>query len=144
MASSSSIRNVPLMLAFVVVACVAQGCGIVPRRFDSAEQAAQSLAQAVRTDDKSELRQILGREPNVLDDEHTRETFLKAYDEKHRVDATLGGYLTLVVGNDPWVLPIPLVRDQQKGKWFYDTKASVDMTGPMRPPAGPTTSPAAK
>ena len=93
MAFSSSFRNVLLMLALVIVASVAQGCGIVPRRFDSAEQAAQSLAQAVRADDKSELKQILGRDPNVLDEEQTREKFIKAYDEKHRVDATLGGYL---------------------------------------------------
>ena len=48
-------------------------------------------------------------------DQNMRETFLKAYEEKHQLVAGKGQEITLVVGKSDWPLPIPLV--QQFGKW---------------------------
>jgi len=127
-------QHVSLMLAFLVMAALTQGCmSTSQHQFDSPDQAAQALVQSVRTNDTAQLKQILG--PNAdavissgdeVADVQQRETFLKDYDQKHQLVASSQGALTLTVGNDDWPLPIPLIKDEQKGTWFFDTSAGLD------------------
>jgi Protein of unknown function (DUF2950) len=47
-----------------------------------------------------------------------------AYDAKHTIEMEGDGTQTLVIGNDDWPFPIPLVN--KAGQWQFDTKAGLD------------------
>jgi len=98
--------------------------------FPSADAAANAFLQAVDTYNVSELTAILGpsgedliASEDQVRDKSIAQTFSAKAKEKHSLvpDATNPGRMTLVVGNDDWPLPIPIVK--QKGKWYFDTKA---------------------
>jgi hypothetical protein len=98
--------------------------------FDTAQQAADALIQAAEAFDVSALKEILGpgsedivaSEDPVQDKSRAAEFAAKAK-EKHsvEVDAKNPNRSTLVIGNEDWPLPIPIVK--RKDKWFFDTKA---------------------
>jgi hypothetical protein len=59
------------------------------------------------------------------EDDHarSREDFVRAFDEKNRLEAAGAGKFILHVGKDDWPWPIPLVK---KGKrWRFDTEAGI-------------------
>jgi Protein of unknown function (DUF2950) len=98
--------------------------------FDTAQQAADALIQAAEAFDVSVLKEILGpgsedlvaSEDQVQDKNRAAEFVAKAK-EKHsvEVDAKNPNSATLVIGNEDWPLPIPIVK--RSGKWYFDTKA---------------------
>jgi hypothetical protein len=98
--------------------------------FDTAQQAADALIQAAEAFDVAVLKEILGpgsedivaSEDAVQDKSRAAEFATKAK-EKHsvEVDAKNPNSATLVIGNEDWPLPIPIVK--RKDKWYFDTKA---------------------
>jgi len=115
--------TIPLALLLLL----AQGCGS-QATFDSADGAVDSLVAAMRAQDTGQLKRVLGSEADEIissgdpvADKNLLETFLKAYDEKHRLVSGEGGAMTLVVGKADWPMPIPIV--QEAGKWRFDTAA---------------------
>jgi Protein of unknown function (DUF2950) len=131
-------RQASVMLAFLVLIVFMQGCATVsPPQFNSPDHAVDALVQSLRTNDTAQLKQILGPDAETVlssgdevSDAQHRQAFLNDYDQKHQLVPASpekpGDKLTLVVGNDDWPLPIPLVRDQQKGTWSFDTAAGLD------------------
>jgi hypothetical protein len=110
-----------------MLASSAQGLAATARQksFSSAEAAVQAAVAAARAKNEKELAVIFG--PGSQDlissgdpvaDERRRVEFLKAYDDKNRLineaDKTV-----LVVGNDDWPFPIPLVK--RGSDWAFDT-----------------------
>jgi hypothetical protein len=98
------------------------------RAFASPQEAMQTLVEALRTGDKESLLAILGPDSEEIlssgdpvSDQADRERFLNAYGEK--VDPVPQGNdrVEVVLGNDDWPFPIPLVRGQQG--WSFDTAA---------------------
>jgi Protein of unknown function (DUF2950) len=134
MIMSSTFQRIPITLVLLLMIALAQGCASVSQRqFDSPDQAVQALVQTLRSHDTAQLKQILG--PNAdaiissgdeIADVQQREAFLNDYDQKHQLVAAPQDAMTLCVGNDDWPLPIPLIKDEQKGKWFFDTSAGMD------------------
>src|SRR5262249_13812877 len=57
-------------------------------------------------------------------DANRKSEFLKAYDEKHRLETRDADSMTLDVGATDWPLPIPVVKES--GGWFFDTAAGLD------------------
>ena len=57
-------------------------------------------------------------------DSNTREKFIAAYDAKHALELEGDGTQTLILGDDNWPFPIPLVN--KGGEWQFDTKAGAD------------------
>jgi hypothetical protein len=98
--------------------------------FDTAQQAADALIQAAEAFDVAALKEILGpgsedlvaSEDAVQDKSRAAEFATKAK-EKHsvEVDAKNANSATLVISNEDWPLPIPIVK--RKDKWYFDTKA---------------------
>ena len=43
-------------------------------------------------------------------DSNTRENFVSAYDAKHAIEPEGDGTQTLIIGNDDWPFPIPLIN----------------------------------
>lgn len=95
------------------------------KTFASAEEAVKAAVAAARNDSDKELLAIFGAQAKDLmfsgdsvADKQRLAQFLKAYDEKNSLVAD-GDNRIIVVGNNNWPFPIPLVK---KGDgWFFDT-----------------------
>jgi Protein of unknown function (DUF2950) len=129
-----------IVLALLVTAGLALGAAAEKKEaaaqqttqkgFDTAQQAADALIQAAEAFDVAALKEILGpgsedivaSEDAVQDKSRAAEFATKAK-EKHsvEVDAKNANRATLVIGNEDWPLPIPIVK--RKDKWYFDTKA---------------------
>ena len=95
--------------------------------FKTPEEAAEALANAAKSGDRKALLAVLGTNGadivssgDAVADAATRQQFLAAYDAKHQV-TTEGDKATMIVGNDDFPFPIPLVR--KDGAWRFDTAA---------------------
>lgn len=114
-----------LLLLSLNQAAFADGAG---KLFPSAEEAAASLAQAVQTKDKAALVLILGPSAKELVDSgddvaqgRNFEEFSRAFSEHHLIQSKDKNLSVLTVGKNNWPFPIPL--REQKGRWYFDTKA---------------------
>ena len=99
--------------------------------FDSPEAAVKALVAAAKTRDRAEVLKILG--PDSTDvissgdevaDRNAGEIFIEAYEEKNGLEPEGDDTTILVVGNDNWPFPIPLVKNE--GKWEFDTEAGLE------------------
>jgi Protein of unknown function (DUF2950) len=102
----------------------------IQKAFDTPQQAADALIGASDPYDVPALQQILGphgedlvASEDPVTDKNIAAAFAKKAREKHTVniDKQNQARAILLVGNDDWPLPIPIV--QQNGKWRFDTKA---------------------
>jgi len=96
--------------------------------YPSPEDAAASLAGAVKTGTKSAILKVLGNgaediveSGDDVADAETRQRFLSAYDAKHSIKADGNLKATLIMGTDDFPFPLPLVNN--KGGWQFDTAA---------------------
>jgi len=100
------------------------------RRFDNPQQAADVLIDAAAKFDVVELAYIFGPDGDDIvfsgefaqDRQHAANFVAEAHEKKNvSVDPKSGNRAFLLVGNDNWPFPVPLVR---KGdKWSFDAKA---------------------
>jgi hypothetical protein len=99
------------------------------KQFDTPKQAADALVQVAANFDVTAAKEILGpdgedivaSEDPVQDKNRAQEFAAKAKEKSSiEIDKKDPNRAILVVGNDDFPLPIPLVK--QKGKWFFDTK----------------------
>jgi hypothetical protein len=93
--------------------------------FKSPEDAVTALVAAVRADNVRDMVMVLGPQGrdivisgDSVADQTARAAFLIAYDLKHQITKTGDSRADLVVGNNDWQLPIPLV--QKGGAWQFD------------------------
>ena len=98
----------------------------VGQTYPTPEDAVTALVGALRGDKPDAIAAVLGpgseklvNSGDPVADEATREKFTAAYDQKHTLTANGADRMTLVVGNDDWPLPIPLVKAD--GKWHFDS-----------------------
>jgi hypothetical protein len=100
------------------------------KTFATPKEAADAFVQATGSFDVPALEQILGpgSEDLVASEDSVRDKNLaiafaaKAHDKSSvDVDPKNADRATLVVGNDDWPLPIPIVK--RNGRWFFDTPA---------------------
>jgi len=96
--------------------------------FGSPEEAMKTLAETVKAGDTKGMMAILGPEgEDIIDsgdevaDKNAREQFVKAYQERVDFVKEKEDRVSIIIGNDHWPLPIPIVK---KGEgWVFDTKA---------------------
>jgi hypothetical protein len=94
--------------------------------FGSAEEAVQALAKVVQAADIEQLTQLFGPDSKELVDtsdpvtaRRNRETFTVAFAEGWKLVDAEKGAKTLVIGNEEWPFPVPLVADGNR--WRFDT-----------------------
>jgi hypothetical protein len=100
------------------------------KTFATPKEAADAFVQAAGSFDVPVLEQILGpgsedlvaSEDSVRDKNITVAFAAKAHEKSSVVvDPKNADRATLVVGNDDWPLPVPLVK--RDGRWFFNTNA---------------------
>jgi DUF2950 family protein len=96
--------------------------------FASTEAAVDALIKAVRDGNKDAVLAVLGRKASDIvssgdsvADATTRKEFIAAYDAKHQITMDGDKKAIMVIGQEDFPFPIPLVRDD--GKWKFDTAA---------------------
>ncbi len=99
------------------------------KEFDSAKQAADALIQVAANSDLAAAKEILGpdgedlisSEDPVMDKNRALAFAAKAKEKNSiEIDKKDPNRAILLVGNDAFPLPIPIVK--HKGKWLFDTK----------------------
>ena len=99
------------------------------KEFDTPKQAADALIQVATNFDVAAAKEILGPDgediissEDPVMDKNRATAFANKAKEKNsiEIDKKNRNYAVLLVGNDDFPLPIPIVK--QKGKWFFDTK----------------------
>lgn len=120
-----------LILPLIVVQTLLSGCSMRQRHFSTPEEAAGALILAAQSEQKDEVKRILGRgaddvvsSGDEVADQQAKENFLKAYEEKHALVPELDGSMTLQVGPEDWPLPIPIIK--RWGSWRFDTARGKD------------------
>src|SRR6058998_3909827 len=99
------------------------------KQFDTPKQAADALIQVATNLDVAAAKEILGPDgedivssEDPVMDKNRATAFANKAKEKMSVEIDMQNrnQAMLIVGNDNFPLPIPIVK--QKGKWFFDTK----------------------
>ena len=98
----------------------------VQESFESPEAGISALVEAVKSNDQKMLRSILGPHSRKLvssgdevADAQNRAAFIKTYSEANKIVLESDSQATLVIGNDEWPLPIPLVKSGSR--WRFDS-----------------------
>ena len=129
-------RRLPAWPRTVAVACLATAliatasCRRTPsaehRTFATPEDAVRALVAAVSAEKVDEIVQIFGPEGKVLIDasdpasaRRGRQVFAAAAAERWRLTDQSAGAATLVIGNEEWPFPVPLIRETTG--WRFDT-----------------------
>src|SRR6516162_9599072 len=96
--------------------------------FKTAAEAADALLNAVRSGDQKGILAVLGPDGagiassgDEMEDAAARKRFTDAYDAKHQVNMEGDQKAVLVIGEQDWLFPIPIVRKDDS--WRFDTAA---------------------
>jgi hypothetical protein len=115
-------------LLAALAACRATQTGPRHRTFESPDDAVNALAQAVKGGKLEEVLAIFGPDGQALIDSsdpvtarRNREVFTAAVAEQWRLEDQGPTQKTLVIGNEEWPFPIPIVKEGND--WRFDTAA---------------------
>jgi hypothetical protein len=119
-----------VMGAVLFAALAAPACRKAPsyRTFSTPEDAVRALVAAVKAGNLDEVVAIFGPEGKALVDSsdlatarRNREVFSAAVAERWRLEQPNADSRVLVIGNEDWPFPVPLVKDA--AGWRFDTDA---------------------
>ena len=121
-------RLIRSTLLAVLSCAMLGGAASAQQKFKSPDEAVTALVAAVRADNVRDIIAVLGAQGrdivisgDPVADQTTRAAFLVAYDLKHQITKTGENRADLVIGNNDWQLPIPLL--QKGGEWQFDAES---------------------
>ena len=119
----------PLMIGALL--CSAASVAAAQQAFKTPDEAASALVKAAKAGDMKAIVTVLGPDGedivssgDEVADQATREKFVAAYDARHKIDMEGDSKATLVIGQEDFPLPIPILR--KDGMWRFDTAAGRD------------------
>jgi hypothetical protein len=128
------IKNFIATLTLALVCSFATAQGLEHKSFDTPEAAVEALVSALDQSDLAALGTLLGPGSEYLvdsgdavQDAAARKEFVAAYRTHHALAAPVSGggsTRTLVVGENDWPFPVPIVK--RNGKWQLDGEAGAD------------------
>lgn len=93
---------------------------------------ADALADAVRTHSVETMQELFGEDAretlstgDAVRDKAIWSSFIEAYDEEHIVQGIYDKYAVLLVGDDNWAFPMPLIKGDD-GFWAFDVAEGVE------------------
>ena len=96
--------------------------------FNSPGAAVTAIIEVVRTFDAAKALAILGPDAEEIifsgdkvAGQDGASDFIQKYDDKHRLEMVTPTSATLIIGNDDWPFPIPIVKNDKS--WFFDVAA---------------------
>src|SRR5262245_18926637 len=117
-----------LSLTVAALLCAAASVAGAQQAFKTPEEAASALVGAAKTGDRKAIVTVLGPDGedivssgDDMADAATRQKFVAAYDAKHEIAMEGADKAIMVIGQEDFPLPIPLVR--KDGMWRFDTAA---------------------
>lgn len=94
--------------------------------YKTPQDAVEALVAAAKSDDIKSALRIFGREGGEImssgdkvADERARQRFVASYDAKHAIKMDGEHRATLIIGDNDYPFPVPLIR--VKGMWSFDT-----------------------
>jgi hypothetical protein len=125
---NSLLRAPSVCIGAIVTVMLVTSASRAQQAYPSPEDAAASLAAAVKTGTRSAVMKVLGKDAEDIvesgddvADAEMRQRFLSAYDAKHSIKAEGNKKATLILGADDFPFPIPLVNN--KAGWEFDSAA---------------------
>lgn len=117
------------MVAFAGACSKREPSAAEARYFSTPEQAVAALITALERNDMARIDGLLGVQGllssgDEVADNAARERFLSRYRERNELVAGGPNDLVLQVGEDPWPMPIPLIR--RDGRWSFDGPAGAE------------------
>jgi hypothetical protein len=113
------------------IALLTTATGALAQEYKTPDEAATALIGAAKVADRPALMRVLGpgsaeivSSGDEVADASARKRVIEAYDTKHQVVMEGADKAVLVIGNEEWPFPIPLVR--KDGIWRFDTAAGRD------------------
>lgn len=127
----TKMRTLACLLTGVMAVLAACSRAVPQQSFDSPEAAAQALVAAARTGGTGGLLVVLGNDAEPLvdsgdpvQDGNALEKFVAEFDAVHAFEESDADRTVLVVGEDRWPFPFPLVRSG--GQWRFDSTQGAD------------------
>lgn len=124
-------KNTSRTLLFIALLGWTAAPASAQEQFGTPEAAVDALVGAAKSGDTKAILAVLGPDGQAIvssgdsvADANTREKFVSAYDTKHTIELEGDGTQTLIIGDDAWPFPIPLVNNS--GEWQFDTKVGAD------------------
>ena len=121
-------NRILVSLTIATLLCTAASVAGAQQAFKTPEEAATALASAAKAGDTKAVETVLGPDGedivssgDEVADAETRQKYVVAYDAKHQIKMDGDDKATVIIGNDDFPLPIPLVR--KDGMWKFDTAA---------------------
>ena len=132
---ANTLRTHSLRFALVILGvALLAGCARKTEQdnaFGTPDEAVTAFVTALEKYDMPRLKVLLGPASEALlqssdpvQDKGDREQFLSAYKAKHSLADDGADRKILVVGNEDWPMPIPIVK--RDGKWAFDGEAGID------------------
>ncbi|MGD0226881.1 MAG: DUF2950 domain-containing protein [Terriglobia bacterium] len=97
------------------------------KTFSSAEDASNALVTAAQNNDEKAMLDILGPDGKQIvssgddaEDAESRASFVRRYQQMHRLAKEADGNTILYIGAENWPTPIPLVNNSSS--WYFDTE----------------------
>jgi Protein of unknown function (DUF2950) len=116
------------LAAAAVLAVAVPTSAYAQKDFSSPQAAMDAFGDAVVKDREDALRTIFGKDFRELIPPvgaQVRDTFVTAWATSHTIESTDAQHAQIVVGDNGWTFPIPLVKTDQG--WHFDTRAGAQV-----------------
>ena len=124
-------NKVLVSLTIAMLLCAAASVASAQEAFKTPDEAASALVSAAKAGDMKALATVLGPDGDAIvssgdkvADATTRQKFVTAYEAKHQISLDGEDKAIMVIGDQDYPLPIPIVR--KNGMWRFDTVAGRD------------------
>ena len=124
-------RTLPLMLSAVLTAAILITTAPTARaqqNYKTVDAAVDALVATAKSGDQKAALVVLGpggddiiSSGDKIADDAARARFVASYDAKHEIKMEGDDKATLIIGDNDYPFPIPLMR--KDGKWLFDTEA---------------------
>jgi len=129
MITTRLLRNARASLLVVLAAMLlTASVATAQQTYKTPQAAVDALIAAAKADDEKAALAVFGKDGediissgDKVSDEAIRKRFVESYDSKHQIAMDGDAKATLVIGQNDYPFPVPLVR--KAGLWSFDTAA---------------------